>query len=941
MGVHNKTPTLSANDPRGLAIRTVDYWRGDGVGPAQSRIHRTLHDAAGRAVAQWDPRLWALQMSDPLTPANLTTVYSLNSQVLRSDSVDAGTQVALYGLGAQVLLGWDSLGTRREAEYDVLLRLLAVFEEGIATPRRCVERYGYGQPGAGEPSKNQLGQLIRHDDPAGSVLFETFAITGQCSENIRYFTQDPVTPDWPERIEDRARLLEPGEGATSRWRFGPLAQVLEQVDARGNRQGVELTVDGRLRAAHVQLKLQPDTRPMVSDIRYNADGQVEHELAGNGVRASLTYQPQNGRLVSRRTTDSSARLLQHLLYTYDPMGNVLSIEDAAQPIRYFANQRIDPISRFTYDSLYQLSEASGWEAGANNQGPTPVSRADPAAFSNYRQTYRYDAGGNLLELTHVGAQAHGRQFKTARYSNRGLSWRNGVAPTEAQIAAAYDARGNLLELDQGRFVQWDLRNQLHLVSPVERVSESDDQEIYLYDAGGQRVRKIRSLQTHTRTVINEVRYLPGLELRVDSAGEILQVISAQTAINSINVLHWEGPPPAGSNDRYRYNVVDHLGSASLESGEDGRIISQESYYPFGETAWSRESEVSYRTLRYSGKERDATGLYYYGLRYYVPWLQRWMNPDPEGFIDGGNLYRMVLNNPMTYLDSDGAITRKPLANGLWEPVIASGSKREMTAVAFTDKGEPNRFVPAMGNPTPIAKALQTPEFGKVVVDTKFLDPTPGRYSKAVVSGLSNTAGGAEFIFTMDKLTYSGASNGAFNALRIVDIAAGQMPDKANAVSGYWAPQGGYVDIPVNPSGVQPDHVFTPAFSGCSLTVEQLNRNVLRVRHVEGGKEDTQFNNLPRSEHGLGLGATMEYPDYGYAANDSGQLQEFKNAFAFMKFDRKQQTWNIHYQTIEGTASITRYEPAKRGLFTKTNASVSAHASIKVRQSMSKRVAIAR
>jgi len=653
MGVHYNTPTLSANDPRGLSIRTVDYWRGDDLDPAQSRVHRTLRDVAGRAVAQSDPRLWALQMSEPLTPANLTTVYSLNSQVLRSDSVDAGTQIALYGPGAQVLLDWDNLGTRRETEYDVLLRPVAVFEEGVATPRRCVERYGYGRPGAGEPSKNQLGQLIRHDDPAGSLLFETFAITGQCSENTRYFTQDPVTPDWPERIEDRARLLEPGEGATSRWRFGPLAQVLEQVDARGNRQGFELTVDGRLRAAHLQLKLQPDTRPMVNDIRYNAEGQVEHELAGNGVRTSLTYRPQDGLLISRRATDSSGKLLQHLLYTYDRMGNVLSTQDAAQPIRYFANQRIDPISLFTYDSLYQLREARGWEAGANNQGPTSVARADPAAFSNYRQTYRYDAGGNLLELTHVGAQAHGRQFKTARYSNRGLPWHNDLPPTEEQIAAAFDARGNLLELDQGRFVQWNLRNQLHLVSPVERVSESDDQETYLYDAGGQRVRKIRAWRTNARTVLTEVRYLPGLELRIDSAGEVLQVVSVQTGLNSVHVMHWEEPPPSG-NDSYRYHFTDHLGSTGLELGEDARIISQETYYPFGETAWSSASEVSYRTVRYSGKERDATGLYYYGYRYYIPWLQRWSNPDPAGVeVDGINLFRMVRNNPLTFFDKQG------------------------------------------------------------------------------------------------------------------------------------------------------------------------------------------------------------------------------------------------------------------------------------------------
>ncbi|VVO50395.1 hypothetical protein PS896_00255 [Pseudomonas fluorescens] len=941
MDLHYKTPRLVVVDPRGLTICSLDYWRADASLAAQSRTSRMVCDEAGRTIRQWDPRLWAQQATDPQTPANLTTVYALSGQELRTDSVDAGTQIELRGLAAEVLMTWDSRSSVREIEYDLMRRPLAVFETAPGQPRSCAERFVYGAPGQGEQARNQFGQLIRHDDPAGSLQFNRFALSGHRLESTRHFTLQLTSADWPEPIDERLQLLEPGDGAVSSWCIGAHGQVLEQIDARGNRQRFTQTVDGRLHAIRLQLKDEPVEQVLVSDIHYNADGQVERETAGNGVRTSLQYRPQDGRLMNRHARKTGGAILQDLIYAYDRMGNVVSIRDQAMPIRYFANQRIDPLSEFVYDSLYRLIVATGWGTGAASQGASTPGRTDPAAVSNYQQTYHYDTGGNLTKLNHLGGQAQGRELQVARYSNRGLPYLNGVPPSEAQIAAAYDIRGNLLALDQGHNVQWNLRNQLQSVTPVERRGGLDDREVYVYDASGQRVRKIRSLQTNARTVINEVRYLPGLELRTDSAGEVMQVISAQTGLNSVNVLHPQDRPSSDSDDQYRYHFCDHLGSASLELAEDGRIISQETFYPFGETAWNRESEVSYRTIRYSGKERDATGLYYYGYRYYIPWLQRWMNPDPKGYIDGSNLYTMALNNPVTYIDSDGAVTRKQLANGLWEPVIATASDRQIPALAFKDKGEPNRFVPAMGNPTNIGKALQAPEFGKVVVDTKYLDPTPGRYSKAVVNGLSNTAGGAEFIFTMDKLVYSGASSGAFNALRIVDIVAGEMPDKANAVAGYWAPQGGYVDIPVNPSGVQPDHVFTPAFSGCSLTVEQLNKNVLRVRHVEGGKEDAQFNNLPRSERGLGLGAAMEYPDYGFAVNDSGQMQEFKNAFAFMKFDRKLQAWNIHYQTVEGTASITRYQPGKRGLFTRTNASVSAHAFTKIRQSMSKRVAIAR
>ncbi|WP_255294531.1 RHS repeat-associated core domain-containing protein [Bacillus cereus] len=57
----------------------------------------------------------------------------------------------------------------------------------------------------------------------------------------------------------------------------------------------------------------------------------------------------------------------------------------------------------------------------------------------------------------------------------------------------------------------------------------------------------------------------------------------------------------------------------------GKVISKEEFYSYGGTAlWAarNEIEVNYKTIRYSGKELDATGLYYYGFRYYMPWLGR-------------------------------------------------------------------------------------------------------------------------------------------------------------------------------------------------------------------------------------------------------------------------------------------------------------------------------
>ncbi len=699
MGMDYRTPTLIALDSRSRPVRSVDYCRSQESGPAQRRINRSLFDLAGRAVKQWDPRLWAMQDSDELAPSNLSAIYSLSGVRLHTDSVDAGQQTNLPGLAEKGLLGWDSRGTQRDVLYDELLRPVAVFEQSDGQPRRCTERLAYGYPGQGDQDHNQYGQLIRHDDTAGTLLLASFALTGQNLMQDRRYILDAALPDWPEPESDREQLLEPESGAVSTWRVGPLSDVLERVDARGNRQCQRLTLDGRLSGSQLLLAGQGDWQTLVSDIRYDALGQIEGQTAGNGVQTTLVYSPEDGRLAERRAL-RAGQVLQHLRYVYDPMGNVLSIEDAALAVRYFANQRIDPISRFVYDSLYQLIKATGWEAGSTNQGPDSLGRYDPAAVSNYQQTYHYDEGGNLLALVHVGAQSHGREIKAARYSNRCLPYRNGVPPTEDEIAVAFDARGNCLELEAGRFLVWDLRNQLSSVTSIERDSGLDDSEVYAYDGDGQRLRKLRTLQTGTRTLTAEVRYLPGLELRADSGtGEVLQVIIAQGGLGSVRVQHWESTSPTGENDLYRYSVTDHLGSVGLELAQDGRVISQEHFYPFGETACLAGDdaiEVGYKTVRYSGKERDATGLYYYGFRYYIPWLQRWMNPDPAEAVDGLNLYAMVGNNPLTFVDMDGRVKV--------EAEIGAETKTEekTSIISATPAFRPLRFI---SEPKPTAKGI--------------------------------------------------------------------------------------------------------------------------------------------------------------------------------------------------------------------------------------------
>ena len=56
----------------------------------------------------------------------------------------------------------------------------------------------------------------------------------------------------------------------------------------------------------------------------------------------------------------------------------------------------------------------------------------------------------------------------------------------------------------------------------------------------------------------------------------------------------------------------------------------------------------------STKRNDfASGLVYFGYRFYMPNLGRWLNRDPLQEAGGINLYAYVMGDPMGYVDPDG------------------------------------------------------------------------------------------------------------------------------------------------------------------------------------------------------------------------------------------------------------------------------------------------
>jgi RHS repeat-associated protein len=450
-----------------------------------------------------------------------------------------------------------------------------------------------------------------------------------------------------------------------------LGETLSQIDAANNNRNTQYSVSGYVSQTTLQLSGEA-AKILVHHRIYRATGQLREETLGNGVKLYYTYEPDTQRLKEKQATRlSDNQLLQSLQYSYDPVGNILSIEDQAQETEFYKNAKADPSSHYVYDSLYQLIAADGVESEQASCETSRLPHAisfgnnDASRLVNYQRNYDYDAGGNLFEITHRGASTCTQKLSIDTHSNRGIEKRSS-GPT---LQESFDANGNLLYLNIGKPLRWDNRNQLQETIQVERTDTLSDKEIYLYDGSGMRVQKTRIYLAETQIHIERVRYLSGLELRdywqTDLQGqnkriiEILHLISAQAGDVPVKVLHWElGKPNEIENNSFYYSLSDHIGSNQIELNSTAEITSFESYYPYGGTAiWTTKNQIesSYKYHRYSGKERDHSGLYYYGYRYYIPWLGRWLNSDPSGTDDGLNLFRMTRNNPITFVDDNGKL----------------------------------------------------------------------------------------------------------------------------------------------------------------------------------------------------------------------------------------------------------------------------------------------
>lgn len=366
------------------------------------------------------------------------------------------------------------------------------------------------------------------------------------------------------------------------------------------------------------------------------------------VTASSQYQQA---LANYNNAVASLQLVQAASYVYDAGGNLTSVVDDAYPL---ANRS------YGYDGMDRLVTANagnGWGTGSLG----------------------YDANGN------VSRQSYGSWF--INYAYDATQRLIGVSGNK-NYALSYDGWGNVTSRGDGIQYQYDNAGNLKTVNPG-----AASQIAYGYDGAGVRTTSNSSGQNRLEFTGRDGLLYYEIDL------------ASNTVTDHLYLAGHKLVDLQGSSVTYYHN--DIVGSPIAATDASGAILWHASYQPFGDKAFNAGAVTPIQNRQwFTGKPtEEATGLQYFGARWYDPVLGRFMAMDPVDFQEANaqsfNRYAYGNNNPFRFVDPDGK-----------EPGDGATADTESARVAGRGRESPSALAEMIAdhvNPSQISKA---PGFGE-------------------------------------------------------------------------------------------------------------------------------------------------------------------------------------------------------------------------------------
>jgi len=404
-------------------------------------------------------------------------------------------------------------------------------------------------------------------------------------------------------------------------------------------------------------------------------------------------------------------------YDYDLSGNILRIKERVNNCGVGGTNSLDRV--FNHDPLYRLLSATGRE---NSPTITPIwddsyRSTDHEITTAYTQHYEYDLMGNIQRLQHVGNNNFTRNFNYGSGNNNKLQ---GITAGGDTYSFTYDANGNQITENSDRKFEWDFADKLRSFRVQAGTSQPTKFAHYLYDAGGNRVKKLVRVSGGSYT---STTYIDGIFEKLTDGTDTqntLHVMDDNSRIATVRL----GEEFGDTTPAVKYVLEDHLGNSTFEVNGDGTFIAKEEYYPFGETSFASYGKKRYK---YNGKERDdESGLYNYGMRYYSAWTCRFISVDPL-FRDYAYYtpYQYAGNKPINFIDMDGLEEADQVLPNSVNELISTPLTKAIEPIGvvphFSDNIGVNPFTPSNKNHNVFnPPAAYTGKFEETVISLQYV-----------------------------------------------------------------------------------------------------------------------------------------------------------------------------------------------------------------------------
>ncbi|TKB76126.1 MAG: RHS repeat protein, partial [Nitrospira sp.] len=376
------------------------------------------------------------------------------------------------------------------------------------------------------------------------------------------------------------------------------------------------TYDAGNRITQVQEKDASNTVTATITRAYDGLDRLTQEVTAQG---TVNYVYDNA---SRRTSMTVAGQTA-VTYTYDNANRLTTITQGT-PTVTIAYDDADRRTSVTYPNGNSI--VSAYNAASELTSLTYKSGATVIGDL----TYTYDLAGNRIKVGGSFARSGlPPALSTVSYNA------NNQQTTFGTNIETYDLNGNLNTVTDAGVTTtytWNARNQLT------GISNTGFSASFTYDSFGRRTGK--TIQGTTTNFVYD-----GLNPVQEKAG-------ATVTANLLTGLGIDEFFTRTDGVGVRALLPDALGSTVALGDGTGTLQTQYTYEPFGYATQTGAASTS--SYKYTGREDDGTGLYYYRARYYHPRLQRFLSEDPIGFGGGDfNFYGYTGNNPLLFVDPNG------------------------------------------------------------------------------------------------------------------------------------------------------------------------------------------------------------------------------------------------------------------------------------------------